>query len=291
MIDLDEVGRTALGVAYLRAYESRRPNAVFVDPLALGLYGSAVVDDAGHLRELPPADDEAGRERRAMYHSIVGRTLFLDEVFTTGAADGVRQFVILGAGLDARAFRLDLGPDAVFYELDRPAVTEVKEQLVAEHSLVAHGQRRVVSADLAGDWLTELRSAGFRPGEPTCWLAEGLLAYLDTDVVWQTIAAITSASAAGSRIGLTVRLPGARPPEDPFASVASMWKPDPGIVDRLVASGWECRSADARTVLTAHGREIPTPTGLQATSGATSRALLVSGVHPGGGELAVGPDD
>ena len=77
MIDLDEVGRTALGVAYLRAYESRRPNAVFVDPLALGLYGSAVVDDAGHLRELPPADDEAGRERRAMYHSIVGRTLFL----------------------------------------------------------------------------------------------------------------------------------------------------------------------------------------------------------------------
>lgn len=38
MIDLDEVGRTALGVAYLRAYESRRPNAVFVDPLALGLY-------------------------------------------------------------------------------------------------------------------------------------------------------------------------------------------------------------------------------------------------------------
>lgn len=106
----------------------------------------------------------------------------------------------------------------------------------------------MVSADLAGDWLTELRSAGFRPGEPTCWLAEGLLVYLDTDVVWQAIGAITSASAAGSRIGLTVRLPGARPPEDPFASV----EPDPGIVDRLVASGWECRSTDAPTVLTAH---------------------------------------
>lgn len=256
MIDLDAVGQTALGVAYVRAYESLRRDALFADPLAVALFDSALTDPDGTLRPMPPVTDAAGRERRGMYHWIVARTLFLDELFRSAARDGIEQFVILGSGLDARGFRLELGPAAVVYELDRPPVVEVKEALVAEHELVATTGRRVVQADLISDWLPPLLEAGLHTDEPTCWLAEGLLVYLEPDVARRVIDTSGQASASGSRVGVTVRSTRRTRTDGPFAQVAALWHEDPGIVGRFTATGWTCELTDTVSVLAAAGRAV-----------------------------------
>ncbi|MGC5245757.1 SAM-dependent methyltransferase [Gordonia sp. DT219] len=267
MTDLDALGRTALGVAYLRARESGRADALFQDPLASALFSAAEGED---VASTPTADSGTGdsgpgdsgtgdRARRGMYHWIVARTLFFDELCRRAAADGVRQFVILGSGLDARAFRLDLGTDSLVVELDRPAVIDVKESLVAEHGLAPTGTRRVVAADLTAEWWPALSSAGVTTDAPICWLAEGLLAYLAPEAVWRVIDTIGSASVSGSRLGATVRSGRARPARDPYADVAKLWHPDPGIVERLTGTGWTCERTDAAAVLAAYGRDVCAP--------------------------------
>ncbi|MBP0656671.1 class I SAM-dependent methyltransferase, partial [Mycobacterium tuberculosis] len=83
--------------------------------------------------------------------------MFLDDVFEAAVADGITQFVILGSGLDGRGFRLDLGSRATLFEVDRPSVTEVKGDLVAQSGLEPTVDRRVVASDLADDWLRALQ--------------------------------------------------------------------------------------------------------------------------------------
>lgn len=274
MIDLDAVGQTALGVAYLRAYEASRPDALVTDPLALAMFASAVTEPDGSLRALPAITDDQSRARRAMYDWVVARTLFLDDLCGEAAASGVRQFVILGSGLDARAFRLDLGPDAVIYELDRSPVVDVKEQLVAEHQLRPTVSRRVVRADLTDEWLPTLRAAGLRVEVPTCWLAEGLLVYLDADVVHRVIDTIGAASAPDSRIGVTVRSGRSRATRDAFADVVALWHPDPGIEARFTDTGWSCEVTDAPTVLRAHPRQTAVELDTAAATAHAAAGLL-----------------
>ena len=77
----------------------------------------------------PAQDRSETRERRASLVTWVTiRTRFLDDVALESSAGGCRQVVILGAGLDARAFRLDWPANVRLFELDLPAVLEVKEQ-------------------------------------------------------------------------------------------------------------------------------------------------------------------
>ncbi|GBG61531.1 hypothetical protein CBR_g22328 [Chara braunii] len=128
------------------------------------------------------------------------------------------QVVILGAGMDARAWRL-LGqatsansPKAsVIFEVDRADVIRAKEVILAK--IAAEGklpvlqlaeQRVAVAADLQSDnWYAALRSAGFEVGKPTVWLMEGLLMYLKEDSVLVMMNLITMASSPGSSIVTT----------------------------------------------------------------------------------------
>lgn len=63
---------------------------------------------------------------QAMMGYTASRTLFFDEFFTDAAASGIRQSVILAAGLDARAWRLDWPAGSVVYEIDQPKVLDFK---------------------------------------------------------------------------------------------------------------------------------------------------------------------
>ncbi|MEP9392558.1 SAM-dependent methyltransferase [Gordonia sp. VNQ95] len=255
MTDLDAVGQTALGVAYVRAVESRRRDALFTDPLATSMFDEVQTEAA---RWDDGADDTAG-ERVAMYQSIVGRTLFLDDVCRRAAAAGITQFVILGAGLDARAFRLDLGSECVIFELDRPQVIDVKNELVHQYRPPRKTVRQVVAADLTESWTEELCSAGLRTDRRICWLAEGLFVYLTDDVVFSVIDSISAVSVPGSRVGATLRRPSAHAPGGPFADVSAMWHPDPGIVENFERTGWVCEIDGARRILREHGRAADGP--------------------------------
>lgn len=99
------------------------------------------------------------------------RTRFYDEALKAAAAAGARQFVLLAAGRDARAYRIGWPSGVTVFEVDQPGVITAKDDvLVGETPLC----RRVsVGCDRADDWPAELRSRGFNAGTPTVWLVEG----------------------------------------------------------------------------------------------------------------------
>ena len=275
MADLDDLGLTALGVAWARAAESSRDDALFDDPLAEAIArirprGSEFGGDDG-------TDERGSAKIRAMYDWIVARTVFLDEVFAAAVADGITQFVILGSGLDGRGFRLDFGSGAKLFEVDRPSVVEVKEDLVAQSGLAPTVERRVVASDLADDWLRALQGKGFRADLPSAWLAEGLFVYLPDELGLRVIEGITAASESGSRIGVTVRRAASSVVDDsaadPFADVRKLWRSDVDVAQHVDAAGWDCELSDTPEVLAARGRS------LSETDGAQESATLLSGVR------------
>src|SRR5215510_6443765 len=95
------VGLTALAVADARARESRRADRLFEDPIA-----QLFVDAAGQA--FAPAPLDGGLDVRAMRAEYVAiRTRYFDDALAGACARGCRQVVLLAAGLDTRAFRLD----------------------------------------------------------------------------------------------------------------------------------------------------------------------------------------
>jgi len=183
---MDEVSKTALGVARVRAAESGRPDRLFDDPWA-AKFCAAAPDQV-------PTGERTPLALAFAFHAII-RTRFYDDHLLES---GCRQVVLLAAGLDSRAFRLDWPARTSLYELDLPKVLAFKETVLA--GAEPRCTRTVVPADLREDWATKLKEAGFRPDQPTAWLAEGLLIYLTPDDADRLLSTVTALSAPGSRI-------------------------------------------------------------------------------------------
>ncbi|MET9452064.1 class I SAM-dependent methyltransferase [Streptomyces cinerochromogenes] len=252
---------TAVGVARVRALETERENALFRDPLA-----RAFAAAGGLWPSSPPLpDDEAARRRRlAVSFSIVIRTKFLDDLLQQASASGVRQVVLLGAGMDSRAFRMDWPEGTRLFEVDTAAPLDFKASVLRQERAVARCERITVAVDLREDWPGALAAAGHDPAVPTAWIAEGLLIYLPEDAVELLLARISAQSAAGSRMGLTL---GSRGVIERFGadaaqgSAASMWvseMPD-DPVGWLAGHGWEASCHTLRERAAAYGRPISTP--------------------------------
>jgi methyltransferase (TIGR00027 family) len=160
-------------VARVRALESARPDRLFEDPLAQ-TFADAFPRPPGSPG---PAGGSAPSTRLAL--QIVVRTRFYDEYLVAATEGGCRQVVLVGAGLDTRAFRLAWPAGTVVYELDLPEVIEAKASVLARAGARPQSDRRVVSVDLRQDWGTALVDAGFDGTSPTAWLIEGVLVYLD----------------------------------------------------------------------------------------------------------------
>ncbi|MFI1431125.1 class I SAM-dependent methyltransferase [Streptomyces lydicus] len=252
---------TAVGVARVRALETERENALFRDPLAHAFAA------AGGLWPSPPPrpDDEAARRRRlAVSFSIVIRTKFLDDLLQQASASGIRQVVLLGAGMDSRAFRMDWPEGTRLFEVDTAAPLDFKASVLRQERAVARCERIPVAADLREDWPAALAAAGHDPAVPTAWIAEGLLIYLPEDAVELLLARISAQSAAGSRMGLTL---GSRGVIERFGadavpgSAASLWvseMPD-DPVGWLAGHGWQADSHTLHERAAAYGRPISTP--------------------------------
>ncbi|GAA2777122.1 SAM-dependent methyltransferase [Saccharopolyspora taberi] len=198
------VGITALVVAAARAIESGRPDALIDDPLAVHFAGTAPAHVA-----MPTTLAEAARggaESLAVWDhqaSQLGvRTRRFDRFLQQAGEDGVTQAVILAAGLDVRAHRLDWPSGFRLFEIDQPRVLAFKDQVLAQHGAHPRCTRHPVAADLRADWPVPLVEAGFDPALPTVWLAEGLLGYLSREAEEQLIDNVHELSAPGSRIAL-----------------------------------------------------------------------------------------
>ncbi len=212
----ESVGATALSVAAARAVETAT-----ADPLIRDEFAYLLVSSAGEPWERLASpglewigDDEHGRRAHRLacdYQAV--RTHFFDHYFIDAVATGIRQIVILAAGLDSRAYRLDWPAGTTVYEIDQPQVLKYKTATLESAAGVAKATRRSVPVDLRDDWPAALCAAGFDRNQPTAWLAEGLLPYLPAEAQDRLFEMLTELSAPASQVAVEAFSLGSADPE------------------------------------------------------------------------------
>ncbi|KUI30000.1 class I SAM-dependent methyltransferase [Mycobacterium sp. GA-2829] len=201
------VGSTALFVAASRALEARKPEPLAVDPYA-EVFCRAVGGDWAALFDGAAPDHILHTAFGEHFVDFQGaRTRYFDAYFAAATAAGVRQIVLLAAGLDSRAYRLAWPDGTVVYELDQPQVLEFKRQVLADRGENPAAERREVPVDLREDWPAALIAAGFDPARPSAWLAEGLLMYLPATAQEALFSGIDAMSADGSWVAVEESVP------------------------------------------------------------------------------------
>ena len=204
------VGATALGVAAARAAETESENPLINDPFA-----RVFVDAAGEgmwsiyanpalLAKAADIEPDLRSRLQLMVDFMATRTAFFDEFFLGAADAGVRQVVILAAGLDARSWRLPWPDGTVVYELDQPKVLDFKSNTLREHGAQPKARLVNVPIDLRQDWPKALREAGFDANRPAVWSAEGLVRYLPAQAQDLLFERIDALSVEGSRLASNV---------------------------------------------------------------------------------------
>jgi methyltransferase (TIGR00027 family) len=196
------VGATATMVAASRALASRDP-----DPLLDDRFAEPLVRAVGHSffvrmldGQIPLDNDDMPMTLQQRREQIAVRTRFFDDFFQAATTAGIRQAVILAAGLDARAYRLRWPAGTVVFEVDQPEVIAFKTDTLARLGAEPTAEHRTVGIDLRDDWPTALRNSGFDTASPAAWIAEGLLPYLPPEAQDRLLDNITALSAPGSRL-------------------------------------------------------------------------------------------
>ncbi|MGA8545827.1 MAG: SAM-dependent methyltransferase, partial [Mycobacterium sp.] len=207
-------------------------------------------------------DDEHGRRAHRLacdYQAV--RTHFFDNYFADAvAAAGIRQVVILAAGLDSRAYRLDWPAGTTVYEIDQPQVVEYKTATLASADAAPKAARHTVPVDLRDDWPAALSVAGFDRTQPTAWLAEGLLPYLPAEAQDRLFEMLTELSAPRSQVAVEAFSLGSADPERRRAARRVRFE---RMRERLgldinveTLTYQESDRADAAEWLTAHGWQV-----------------------------------
>lgn len=269
------VGTTATMVAAARALATAEAEPIISDPFAAPLVRAVGIDFFTRLVDgtLDPAvAAEAKSAAGPMTAVMAVRTRFFDDFFLQAADAGVRQSVILAAGLDSRAYRLGWPPESVVFEIDQPDVIEFKSRALADLGARPTAIRRAVAVDLRDDWPAALRASGFDETKPTAWSAEGLLVYLPPDAQDRLFDHITALSAPGSRVATEYHPDGAAALGASNQSLGQRFA-DQGLdldIATLVYSGernpvgqyltergWQVRERDRETVFADYGRTFP----------------------------------
>lgn len=139
-------------------------------------------------------------------HNTV-RMAVVDQYVRDWVAEGCQQVVILGAGLDARAFRMPELAGAHVFEVDHAASQHGKRQR-AEGLLIRSKRLSYVVADLCDAGLSDaLTAAGFEPEVRTAWVCEGVAAYLDVESIGRLMQGVSRLSAPGSHLAMSYVAP------------------------------------------------------------------------------------
>lgn len=173
----------------------------FSDPTALPLLPDKARARVERLLRGEPPRSLRERAERLFLHGhaqmLIARTVAIDEAVREA---GAPQVVILGAGLDGRAWRMGELRDAVVFEVDHPDTQRVKRARVGGLPLHAR-EVRCVPVDFTRERLDEaLAAAGHDAARPTLWIWEGVVMYLTREEVAATLSALARRSAPGSRV-------------------------------------------------------------------------------------------
>lgn len=228
------LGATARWTAAVRAGESARAERLFIDPWAADLAGPQGMEWL------------AGRPEGSVL-PIALRTRYFDDFLQYAAIErGLRQVVLMAAGLDTRAFRLDWPAGTRLFELDQAPVLDHKRAILQAAGARPACDRQAIAADLTGPWETYLIQAGYDPDQPSVWLLEGFLFYLPCETVTDLLGRAAQLAASGSLLGfdlinsLTLSSPLTRPWVEMQALSGAPWI---GYLDDpqgfLTGLGWQ----------------------------------------------------
>ena len=195
---VSSVGYTALLVAGWRALHAVSPQPLVRDVYAK-LFIAASQDPylAGVLASPGTTEEETAFPR------LYGvQTRFFDDFFTSAGDAGIRQAVIVAAGLDSRAYRLEWPYGTTIFEVDLPKVLEFKARVLGEQGAAPKARRSEVAADLRTEWPTPLKAAGFDPQSPSAWSVEGVLPYLTDEAQNALFIRISELCEPGSRVAV-----------------------------------------------------------------------------------------
>ncbi len=234
---------TALGAAGHRAaHQVLERGFVFVDPLALPILGADAESAIALAREQP--------ERRPLRLFIAMRSRFAEDSAARAIEKGVRQILVLGAGLDTFAYRLEPIRHLRVFELDHPATQAEKRRRLAQANIAEPPHVSYVAHDFErGRMTASLEAAGFDADKRTFVFWLGVTPYLTREAVFATL-------------GDLARLPGgtdvvfdyANPPDrvtDPAARARRMQ-----MAERVAASGEPFRGYFDSDELHARAREL-----------------------------------
>ncbi|MGW5100478.1 class I SAM-dependent methyltransferase [Streptomyces sp. NPDC004100] len=253
--------RTAVLVCQGRAAADGRFAADrFGDPVAVRLLRAAERTAVDEVRAGTPPQ---GWQARTAYESVracaevvVPRTVAIDDALRAGVSD---QLVILGAGLDTRAWRLSALAGTDVWEVDHPASQQDKRARLTEAAPeTAARSVRFVPVDFATDDLgAALDAAGHDPALPTTWLWEGVVPYLTRDQIRATLSALTARTAPGSTLVVNYQSPSAR---------AAAGRLLTRLLGNAITAGEPWRSlwtpAQMATLLAEHGFRVTSDTSL-----------------------------
>jgi methyltransferase (TIGR00027 family) len=282
----ESVGSTALGVAAARAAETESENPLIRDPFARAFLEAAgegmwsLTSDPRLSAEMKQRAPDVQAHMQVMVDFMAVRTAWFDEFFLDAVSSGVRQVVILAAGLDARSWRLPWPDGTTVYELDQTKVLDFKSSTLQRRGAQPTAQLVSVAVDLREDWPTALREAGFDASLPTVWSAEGLLRYLPAAAQDLLFERIDSLSASGSWLATNAPAKSAVDPEllasqreqakrlraaaaevldAEIPDVEDLWYPEERteVTDWLGAHGWDASQIGMADLLARYGRHIP----------------------------------
>ena len=179
-----QFSRTALGAAGRRAaHQVVDGGRVFADPLALRILGQ----DA----DAAVAEARANPELRGLRFYVAMRSRFAEDAARRAIARGVRQIVVLGAGLDTFAYRVESAEGLRVFEVDHPATQAEKRRRLAAAAIAAPAHVVYAACDFETESLAgALRAGGFDPGRPSFFLWLGVVPYLTEPAIFATLAFI-----------------------------------------------------------------------------------------------------
>jgi|GEM_PF-6168258 len=249
--ELDQVSTLSCRtVAAIRAVDAEDATVPFEEPLAAWLAGD---DWLRRIRQIKQASDQY---HKGLINDVSLRCIALDEALLEAChgSAGIKQVVLLGAGMDTRPYRLEL-PDVAWFEVDVPAMSQLKRQLIEQapeplrpYTLARTRRLERVPLDLAVslDALpSRLVAQGFDADAPVLYVMEGLVYYLSSDEnreLFQRLPAAPDSQALLTCIPAVLKAmvndPEAQEKLPHYRVIAPAWKTDLDELRKTIGSRW-----------------------------------------------------
>lgn len=197
---------TAEEIAFHRVVESAKPEEerICYDPYAVHFLGSDLLKfleaTACNYPEAKARMEEMNNLFPGTQNSIVARVRYFDDYLRSSLNEGVEQVVVLGAGYDTRAYRIELKDSVKVFEVDYQETQKMKREKIKE--IFGHLSEQVVyvNADIESEELNRLLENGYDPLKKTLFMMEGIIYYLSPGSVDNLLSFIVQHSGRNSKL-------------------------------------------------------------------------------------------